>query len=140
MKVDEVKTVGELIGLLVERGLRADEAYEAVTLAMKFGVQGKALKAAKAQTTTPTGRPKKVKTTWPERFSLESEMIEFAMVRNFTHADISRMWERFRDRNISRGEQYADWKAAWRTWVNNQVEFRSRDARPSTPTEFDRRL
>ncbi len=71
--------------------------------------------------------PKKVAHTWPEGFCLEEPMIAFARERGFQAHEIQRMWERFRDRNQARGEKYADWKAAWRTWVGNQVEFRNRD-------------
>lgn len=81
--------------------------------------------------TTPKA-PKQVAIPWPEDFKLGDVQIKFAADRGFNEIEMQRMWERFRDRNIAKGEKYVGqrgWEAAWRTWVNNQVEFKNRDNR-----------
>jgi len=89
----------------------------------------------------PAPKPRKVATTWPEGFALDDRRRAFAKERGFGEHEINRMWERFRDRNQARGEQYANWDAAWRTWVNNQVEFKNRDRQQHTARDhIDGRL
>jgi hypothetical protein len=88
-------------------------------------------------------KPKQVARTFPEDFTLTEPLIVFAANRGFNPIETQRMWERFRDRNMAKGEKYADWNAAWRTWVNNQVEFRNRDGRGPggrDPNKHDDRL
>jgi uncharacterized protein YdaU (DUF1376 family) len=42
----------------------------------------------------------------------------------------SREWGKFVDYHRSRGSVMADWRAAWRTWCRNAVEFMSRNRSP----------
>ncbi|MBO4228494.1 hypothetical protein [Bradyrhizobium neotropicale] len=153
MNICEAPTVGDLIELLVERGLRVKDAHDAIARAIALAPPParRPKKAAQpgmfgddpppAGGAPAAGKPRRVATTWPDGFMLSDDLGAFAQQRGFNDSEIRRMWERFRDRNISRGEKYVDWKAAWRTWVNNQVEFRSRDNAKHTGREqIDRRL
>jgi len=129
--VNDIASAGDAIDFLVGRGLKASEAVEFVGRLARLGKKPKAARAQSADVPQPA--PRKVATTWPEGFALAEDMMRFARERGFDPPSILRMWERFRDRNQSRGEKYVDWKAAWRTWVNNQVEFKNRDNRPRGP-------
>ncbi|NPU23978.1 hypothetical protein [Bradyrhizobium denitrificans] len=150
MRVEEIGNFSDVLFFMERHGIAKEAASTIATQLFQWGVSAamdrlrptlpapndlpaipaqsalfeepvKAAKPAKPK------EPKKVAHSWPEGFSLDEAMIAFARDRGFRAQEIQRMWERFRDRNQARGEKYADWKAAWRTWVGNQVEFRSRD-------------
>lgn len=152
MRAGEVGTFSDVLFYLEHKGVEKDEARDIVTRVFGWGVEAAMVRmrqpspvpadAPKAEA-VPAGQlslidapgrrkppaPRKVPHSFPESFTLEEDMRLFARDRGFDPPSIERMWERFRDRNQARGEMYADWKAAWRTWVNNQVEFRRRDQR-----------
>ena len=50
-------------------------------------------------------------------------------------ADYDAIRDKFEDHHNSRGNLMADWVAAWRTWLRNEVEFRRRG---QTSRPFDR--
>lgn len=38
--------------------------------------------------------------------------------------DVATLWETFCDHHRAKGSEFADWDAAWRTWVRNEIKFR----------------
>lgn len=74
-------------------------------------------------------------TTIPEDFALDAEMLRYAADRAFTEADSRRMFEKFINHHRAKGSRFVDWRAAWRTWVGNQVDFISQrpQRRAGTP-------
>ena len=129
-----ITCAADAISYLVERGLNTGDAEAVINQAVKNG----AAQAAPKKSKSP---PKQVLRPWPEDFTLTPELIKFAAERGFGAAATQRMWERFRDRNQALGKEYASWPAAWRTWVNNQIEYKQRDAQQAQDrSRFDDRL
>lgn len=65
------------------------------------------------------------RTRIPERAVLvEGPNMDFALSKGFSPRDASAMFEEFRDYHVGKGNQMADWAAAWRTWVRNQIKFK----------------
>ena len=64
------------------------------------------------------------KTTFPENFSVTPEMIEWALSQGIKNIEeIEKITDHFRDDRISKGERYARWDLAWKTWVRNHIKF-----------------
>ena len=63
------------------------------------------------------------RTRWPDDFSLTPEMIAIAIKEGFDLNLTHRLFDKFKWFNQSKGNTNADWTAAWRLWVHNQVDF-----------------
>ena len=66
----------------------------------------------------------------PEDFLANDAGIEFAKKRGMTKPEYVDQIERFRDHWSSKSDKdglKADWQAAWRTWVRNWSDWRSRN-------------
>jgi hypothetical protein len=85
-----------------------------------------------ADAPTPLSKSKRVSSAIPEGFALDDAMRKFAGDRGFVGVNVERMFERFSNHHRAKGSRFADWHAAWRTWVGNQVEF---DAQRNTPQQ-----
>lgn len=72
-------------------------------------------------------RAKRGRTALPTRTELNEVGVAYAAEHGFNLPQAVRMFERFADYHRSKGNLMADWDAAWRTWVRNQVEFAKRD-------------
>lgn len=51
---------------------------------------------------------------------------EFAIKKGFLGQEAAAMFQKFKDYHLSKGSVMADWTAAWRTWVRNELEYRQR--------------
>lgn len=72
----------------------------------------------------PTKRP--LPGDWePEEFGVESECR--AIIGGWTDKERHLQVERFRAHHEREGSRYANWQAAWKTWVINSVRFAERD-------------
>jgi len=59
---------------------------------------------------------------------------EIAASKNFVNGSAEGVWEAFRDYHVANGSLFADWDAAWRTWLRNQDRFAPRGSmRASRP-------
>lgn len=85
-----------------------------------------------ADAPTPIRKSKKASTAFPEGFALDDAMRKYAGDRGFAGVNVERMFERFSNHHRAKGSKFADWHAAWRTWVGNQVEF---DAQRNAPQQ-----
>lgn len=52
--------------------------------------------------------------------------LDYALEKGFTQLDAKEMWQKFRDHHLAKASAFADWDAAWRTWVRNELEFMAR--------------
>ncbi|MCA6108147.1 hypothetical protein [Bradyrhizobium cenepequi] len=142
MNILEAPTVGDLIEALVERGLRVRDAHDAIARAMTLAPPRSKRKPVQS-TLFPDGaptKPRKVKHRWPEGFSLTADRVAYAADRGFTPQEIARMWTKFQNGAHANAREYADWPAAWRTWVERDVEYRQREAEKNGAREvMDRR-
>lgn len=77
----------------------------------------------------PKARKSGQKTALPADFAVDAAGAQYATERGFGPAEVARMSERFRNHHTAKGSTFADWRAAWRTWVTNQVEF-NRERKP----------
>jgi hypothetical protein len=77
-------------------------------------------------------KPRSVATAWPEGFALDDALRAFGQERGFADPELDRMFLRFRDHHTAKGNRFVDWRAAFRTWVGNEVEFRSRRPPPGS--------
>lgn len=68
--------------------------------------------------------------TWPDRFELDGELHRYAEDAGIPFQEIPALWERFKNHHQAKGTRFKDWRAAWRTWVGNEIKF-SRDRRPN---------
>ena len=85
-------------------------------------------RAPKAQT------PRKVSTAIPDGISLDAAMERYAAERGFAPVESRRMFEKFCNHHRAKGSRMADWPAAWRTWVGNQLDFQQRSPMRRTGT------
>lgn len=70
-------------------------------------------------------RPKRTRTRtiFPVGWIPDQEQISYAQKRGFNTTQLALMWEAFGNHHTSRGNLMADWAAAWRTWVTNEIKF-----------------
>jgi hypothetical protein len=92
-------------------------------------------KKGKEPQTKPTSSRKERSVPWPEDFVLTDQLRETARRAGIRADRIESVFQRFRDRNIARGERYVSWPHAWATWVNSPYQDRDREAPASTPAE-----
>lgn len=84
---------------------------------------------------------KKLATGWPEGFDLDGDLHQYAEEQRIAFQDIPRLWERFKNHHQAKGSTFKDWRAAWRTWVGNEIRFsgdrRQNGAGHSAPDRYD---
>jgi len=68
-------------------------------------------------------RAKKPETEWPEDLALTPDDRRFAEERGYRGRAADDLWQTFENHAKAKGLAYADWHAAWRTWVLNQVRY-----------------
>jgi hypothetical protein len=162
MQLEDLGNFSDVLFYLERQGIDKDNAREIVTRVFGWGISAAFDRMRPTRPTPldapqleqlslieappkpkPPKEPRQIACPWPEDFKMGDVQIKFAAERGFSLSDTQRMWERFRDRNIAKGEKYVGqrgWEAAWRTWVNNQVEFRNRDSNQRKPDHIDGRL
>jgi hypothetical protein len=74
-------------------------------------------------------------TTWPADLILNKELISFATSKGFNPDRARTIFDKFKYHHQAKGSQLADWNAAWRGWVVEQVD-RDAKARPQTGPEY----
>jgi hypothetical protein len=52
--------------------------------------------------------------------------MDFAISQGFCERQAIEMFIEFRDYHVGKGSLMADWSAAWRTWVRNQIKFKGK--------------
>jgi hypothetical protein len=67
----------------------------------------------------------KARAPLPEDWKPSDIDLAYAADRGFDPAAVTRMACKFFDHHRSRGNLMADWAAAWRTWVNNEIQFQA---------------
>lgn len=72
---------------------------------------------------SPTSQVTRKRTSLPVGFLLSEKMQAFAQSKGLDPPRIAREFERFCDHHRAKGSLFADWEAAWRTWVGNAVEY-----------------
>ena len=103
-------------------------------------------KESKTAASPKVAKRAKLRTAIPARAVLaEGENMEFAVSKGFSAAHAAAMFEEFRDYHIGKGNLMADWPAAWRTWVRNQIKFNKGSAggsngRPETNRNGDAKV
>lgn len=82
---------------------------------------------APSPTPTPTPSPtpykEKVARGWPDEFKLDETMVKYATDRGIDIEKVSSFFSDFHDWAISKGAEYKDWKAAFRTRVNKAPQY-----------------
>ena len=59
----------------------------------------------------------------PDDFTLDDKMREYAAKKGIRNGRVAEVFEQFRNHHSARGTVMADWPAAWRTWVGNEIRF-----------------
>jgi hypothetical protein len=99
----------------------------------------------------PARRPtrSRARAQLPDCWQPDEQDLEYATDRTFEEPKIRQMANAFSNHHRAKGSLMADWHAAWRTWVENEIKFhggtngyRTRDLRTaqasgSTPTSSD---
>jgi len=70
-----------------------------------------------------SARAKKAQTAWPDDLTFGPNDRQFAEERGYRGRAADSLWDAFENHAKAKGLGYADWHAAWRTWVLNQVRF-----------------
>jgi hypothetical protein len=73
----------------------------------------------------PKGTPMPRKTRLPPEFEFSPAMSAYAAQEGFAGQQGFLLFERFCDHHRSKANAMADWMAAWRNWVRNEVKFSS---------------
>lgn len=75
-------------------------------------------------------RQAREESAWPDGFEIDGDLHRYAEDAGIQFQEIPRLWERFKNHHQAKGTRFKDWRAAWRTWVGNEIKF-SRDRRPN---------
>lgn len=151
MKQEDLSTFSDVLFYLERRGIEPDHARDIVMQVFNWGVSA-CMDRMRASRPVPDDAPKveaepeqfsltgepppkrkrqkkptQIARTWPDDFVLTDELIKFATERGFSMGETHMQWDKFRDRNKAKAEQYSDWDAAWRTWIRNKVEWKNKD-------------
>lgn len=65
----------------------------------------------------------KARSPLPDDWVLSLDDLQYALSRNFNETQARQMTEPFANHHRGRGNLMADWSAAWRTWVTNEIKF-----------------
>lgn len=65
---------------------------------------------------------KRSMTPWPENFQLNDDLRKYGLLHTI-NPEVE--FESFRDHHLAKGNEFADWVAAWRTWVRNAEKFKN---------------
>lgn len=77
-------------------------------------------------------------TTAPDHMLITSDMREWAKSRDI-HIDLDSETETFLNHHRAKGTKFKDWRAAWRTWMNNTKKWGGAPAKPTgTDAPFGR--
>ena len=135
--VSQIITLTDLIDYLATRGLSAGEAAEIAHKGFRLGIES----------VKPRKKPKQLslidkETTWPEDFAPTPALLRYATERGFDERTAQRMWDKFRNKSQSLGKRFIKWDAAWRTWVDNELDYaeKSKAPRPEQNSYIDGRL
>jgi hypothetical protein len=72
----------------------------------------------------------------PVNFSLDDGMISYAKNKGVT-IGVAGVFEDFVLYHRKKGSKFADWNAAWQTWVRNQVKWHGKSDVPEITTAED---
>lgn len=83
------------------------------------------------QVALPVARAKRVKTRtkFPTDFTLDATGYAVAERAGIRGQQARALFERFKDFHTAKGNLMADWPAAWRTWVSNEIKWNNRPGR-----------
>jgi hypothetical protein len=70
-------------------------------------------------------RDGKKRTSIPNDYTASAAHLEFAHAHGWDSSRAREEFEKFSDHHRARGNAFADWLAAWRTWVRNGIKFDS---------------
>jgi biotin operon repressor len=66
--------------------------------------------------------------------SISEQMLEYAVEKaSWNSAKAASEFQNFRDHHLKKGNRFADWEAAWRTWVRRGVEYEGQRAQQNGP-------
>ncbi|QAU44187.1 hypothetical protein [Bradyrhizobium guangzhouense] len=91
----------------------------------------------------PAKRParSRARAQLPDCWQPDDRDLEYVISRGFQGPKIREMTNAFSNHHRSKGSLMADWHAAWRTWVDNEIKFhggtngyRTRDSRTAQPS------
>lgn len=72
---------------------------------------------------TSPSRVTRKRCSLPVGFLLSEKMRAYALSKGLDPPRITREFEKFCDHHRAKGSLFADWEAAWRTWVGHSIEF-----------------
>jgi len=88
--------------------------------------------SSSADDAPPTASRKRARggqeTNCPAQFDVSDEMASWAVSLGVAVEALQPQTEKFLDHHRAKGTRFIDWKAAWRTWMRNTVEFGQRRA------------
>ncbi len=80
--------------------------------------------AAPPQKRVTRSRRRRPSTPWPNGFRLDDDLAEHAVQKaSWDRGRALTEFERFENYHRSKGSVFADWRAAWRTWVSNGIKY-----------------
>jgi len=73
----------------------------------------------------PPKKRRKPSVAIPPNWVMSAENLEYALSKQLTQDQANDEQDNFRDHHLSKESKFADWDAAWRTWVRNSIKFAS---------------
>jgi len=77
-----------------------------------------------------TPRPKKKRSTIPKIYPMTDRHKSYAAERGLVGDYARDVFDNFKNHHEAKGSVMADWDAAWRTWVGNEIKFNGRKLPP----------
>ena len=80
----------------------------------------------------------KKKSFIPKNYEMADYHLDFAQGKGFDLKTTQAMFEKFRAHHEAKGSKFKSWRAAWRTWVLNQIQYHGVPVpQENTPTKTD---
>lgn len=85
-----------------------------------------------------SGSPRSRKTLIAADATISEAGIAYAAKEGVVNGSVGRLFEEFRDYHVARETKFADWEAAWRSWVRKRDQFAAPARQPqSKPSPLD---
>ena len=95
-------------------------------LHLELDLEGKKERAESKEVRVPRPKRARDRSTLPDGWSPSEKDFQFATAKGFGSLAIGQMAEAFGNHHRALGNLMADWAAAWRTWVSNEIKFNGR--------------
>jgi hypothetical protein len=80
------------------------------------------------------------KTPWPPGFAITADHFTYAGAKGIDRIKATEGFNKFRNHHQAKGNTFADWNAAWRTWIDREGQFNNARDNDQDRNKIDDRL